>query len=88
MHGSKYVTNQSMHGSQYMTDTPTWERCCLQSSSIHLDDEDQEAPWLQNPWCKDAVASLREIWTKAKLSPVTIWVNNHFTSSCITFDSP
>ena len=27
LHGSQYVTNQSMHGSKYMTNTPTWERC-------------------------------------------------------------
>ena len=43
-----------------MTNTPTGERCWLQSSLVHPDDEDQEAPWLQNPWRKDAVASIRE----------------------------
>ena len=46
MHGSKYVTNQSMHGSKYVTDTPTWEKCSLQSSSVYPHDEDQEAHWL------------------------------------------
>ena len=49
MHDSNYVTNQSMHGSQYVTNTPTWEGCWLQSFSIHPHDEDQEALWLQNP---------------------------------------
>ena len=61
MHGSKYVTNQSMHESKYMTNTPTWESCWLQSSSVHPNDEDQEAPWLQNPWHTNAAASSREI---------------------------
>ena len=49
MHGSQYVTNQLMHGSKYVTNTPTWEGCWLQSSSIHPHDENQEAPWSQNP---------------------------------------
>ena len=44
MHGSKYLTNQLLHWSQYLTNTPTWERCWLQSSLAHLHDEDQEAP--------------------------------------------
>ena len=68
MHGSKYVTNQLMYGSQYVTNTPTWERYRLQSSLIHPDDEDQETPWLQNPWPKDAVASIRERWTREIVS--------------------
>ena len=49
MHGSKYVTNQLMQESKYVTNTPTWEGCCLQSSSVHPHDVDQEASWLQNP---------------------------------------
>ena len=48
-----------MHGSQYVTNTPTWKRCWLQNSSVHQNNEDQEAPWLQNPWCKDIAASTR-----------------------------
>ena len=28
---------------------PTREGCWLQSSSIHPNNEDQEAPWLKNP---------------------------------------
>ena len=35
MHGSHYVTNQSMRKSQYVTWSPTWERCWLQNSSVH-----------------------------------------------------
>ena len=64
MHGSKYVTNQSMHGFKYVTNIPTWGRCWLQSSSVNLDDEDQETHWLQNPWCTNAAASSRERWTR------------------------
>ena len=62
MHGSKYVTNQPMHGFRYVTNTPTWERCWLQSYSIHPHDEDQETPWLQNPWCINATAFSRKRW--------------------------
>ena len=39
-----------MHESQYVTSTLTWEKGWLQSSLVHPHDEDQEAPWLQNPW--------------------------------------
>ena len=46
-----------MHRSKYVTNTPTWERYWLQSSSVHPNNEDQEAPLLQNPWHKDVVAS-------------------------------
>ena len=48
MHSSYYVTNQSMNRSKYMTNTPTWEGCWLQSSSVHPHDEDQEGHWLYN----------------------------------------
>ena len=49
MHDSKYVTNQSMHRSRYVTKKPTGEECWLQSYLVHPHDEDQEAPWSQNP---------------------------------------
>ena len=42
MHGSKYVTNQSMHGFKYVTNTPTWERCWLKKFSVHPHDEDED----------------------------------------------
>ena len=61
MHGSKYVTNQSMHEPKYVTNTPTSERCWLQISSIHPNDENQETPWLQNPWLKDVMASTKNM---------------------------
>ena len=51
----------SLHKSQYVTKTPTWERCLLQSSLVHLDDEDQETHWLQNPWCKDIATSTKKM---------------------------
>ena len=50
--------------------------------------EDQEAPWLQNPWRKDAVASSENMINYDKLSPVTICMYNHFASSCIICDGP
>ena len=48
MHSSQYVNNQLMHGSKYVANTPTWEGCWLQSSSVHSYDEDKEALWSQN----------------------------------------
>ena len=45
---STWLTNLT-RGSQYTAYSPTWERCWLQSSSVHHHDEDHEAPWLQNP---------------------------------------
>ena len=47
MHGFQYVTNQLCE-SQYATWSPTWERCWLQSSSAHPNDEDLEVAWSQN----------------------------------------
>ena len=76
-----------MHGFKYVTNTLTWEIYWLQSSSVHSNNEDQEVPWLQNLWYKDAAASTKERWTRANLSLAAIWVNNHFASSCITFDA-
>ena len=49
-----------MHGSKYVTNTLTLERYWLQSFSVHLDDDDQETPWLQNPWRKDAIAFIKK----------------------------
>ena len=54
------MTNQSIHKSKYVTNTPTYERCWLQSSSVHPNDENQEVHWLQNPWRKNAVTSTKE----------------------------
>ena len=45
---STWLTNL-MRESQYTAYSPTWERCWLQSSSVHLHEEDHEAPWLRNP---------------------------------------
>ena len=50
-----------MYGSQYVTNTPTLRKMLATNFSVHPDDEDQEAPWLQNPWRKDVTASTREI---------------------------
>ena len=47
-HGFQYVTNQ-LRRSQYVTWSPTREGCWLQSSSVHLDDEDHKVAWSQNP---------------------------------------
>jgi len=46
-----------------------------------INNEDQEAPWSQNPWRKDTIA-LTEKYELEKILPlVTICMNNHFASS-------
>ena len=42
--------------------------------------EDQKAPWSQNPWCKDTVASRENMMNWGKMSPITICMHNHFAS--------
>ena len=37
-----------LHGSQYVTNTPTWRRCWLQNSSLHQQWRSRST-WLQNP---------------------------------------
>ena len=37
-----------LHKSQYVTNSPTWERCWLQSSSLHQQWR-LKSTWLQNP---------------------------------------
>ena len=87
MYGSKYVNNQSMHGSKYVTNTPTWERCWLQSSSVHPNDENQETHWLQNLCRKDAATFIREYDEIGQiLLSVTICMYNQFALSCIIWN--
>ena len=69
-----------MHGSKYVTKKPTGEECWLQSYLVHPHDEDQEAPWSQNSQGKDAVASRENMMNWDKMSPVTIYMHNHFLS--------
>ena len=72
-----------MHDSKYVTNTPTWGRCWLQSSSVHPIDEDEEAHWLQNSWRKDAVASTKGIDELGQLlSPATQCMKGCSDSSC------
>ena len=44
---STWLTNL-MRKFQCAAYSPTWERCWLQSSSVHQHDEDHKALWLQN----------------------------------------
>ena len=82
MHGSKYVTNQLMHRSQYMINTPICERCWLQSSSVHPHDEEQEAIWLQNP----TVYKHNSFFKKKMIQGICL--HKTFASSCIKWDGP
>ena len=64
MHGSQYVTNQ-LRGSQYATCSPTWERCWLQSSSVHHTMKIMKLLGPKTLWCTNTVASWRERRTRA-----------------------
>ena len=48
-----------LHKSQYVTNSPTWKRCWLQSSSLHQQWRSRST-WFQTLRRKDAVASFRE----------------------------
>ena len=57
--------------------TPIWKDCWLQSSLVHLHDEDQVDAWSQNP--TEQIHNnifKRKRWTRSRtLSPVTICLN-------------
>ena len=57
--------------------TPIWKYCWLQSSSVHLHNEDQEDSWSQNPTVQiHSNFFKRKRWTRSRtLSPVTICLN-------------
>ena len=64
---SIWLTN-SMRGSQYAAYSPTWERCWLQSSSIHYTMKITKLIGHKTLRCTNTVASSRERWTKAYVS--------------------
>ena len=55
--------------------SPTWERCWLQSFSVHPNDEDQETPSLQNPWHTNTVAFSRERLIGQECIDPLWWIN-------------
>ena len=85
MHSSQYVTNQSMRRSEYVTYSPTWEGCWLQSSSVHQHDEDHEALWLQNP-----IAYKRNSFFKRKMNEGKFCLQSQFawTKLCLILAQP
>ena len=64
MHDSQYLTNQ-LYRSQYMTLSPTWERCWLQSSSIHHTMKIKKLLGHKILRCTNIAASSRERKTRA-----------------------
>ena len=58
MHNSQYVTNQ-LRGSQYMTWSPTWERCWMQSSFVYLMMKIMKLLGHKTLWCKNTIVSSR-----------------------------
>ena len=61
---STWLTN-SMRRSQYTTYSPTWERCWLQSSSIHHTMKIMKLLGHKTLRCTNTIASSRERWTRA-----------------------
>ena len=83
MHGSQYVTNQSMHRSKYVTNHQLEKDVCckvLQFINMMKNTKLLGYKTLQRT---NVAASLRERWTKANLSPITICLNKTFASSFI-----
>ena len=64
MHDFHYVTNQ-LRGSQYMTYSPTWERCWLQSSPVHHTMKITKLLGHKTLRCTNIAGSSRERWTRA-----------------------
>ena len=62
-----WLTNL-MHGSQYAAYTLTWERCWLQSSSVHHTMKIMKLIGYKTLWCTNTAASWRERWTRAYVS--------------------
>ena len=60
---SIWLTN-SMRGSQYAAYSPTWERCWLQSSSIHYTMKITKLLDYKTLGCTNTVASSRERWIR------------------------
>ena len=61
---STWLTN-SMRRSQYTTYSPTWERCWLQSSSIHHMMKITKFLGYKTIRCTNTTAFSRERWTRA-----------------------
>ena len=64
--------------------TPIWKDCWLQSSSVHLHDEDQEDAWSQNPTVQiHSNFFKRKRWTRSRtLSSVTICLKEFAQCLC------
>ena len=64
MHSSQYATNQLCR-SQYVTSSPTWEECWLQSSSVHPMMKIKKLIGYKTLRCTNIATSSRERWTRA-----------------------
>ena len=62
-----WLTN-SMRRSQYAAYSPTWERCWLQSSSVHHTMKITKLPGYKTLRYTNTVASWRDRWTKTYVS--------------------
>ena len=64
MHSFQYVTNQWMHGSQYVAYSLTWERCWLKRSSVHHTMKIKKFFGHKTLRCTNTAASSRERWSR------------------------
>ena len=53
-----------------------------------INNEDQEAPWSQNPWRKDEVASAENMMNYSKFCLRSQYAFILFSTPCIIYDSP
>ena len=80
--------NNLMHGSQHATYTPTWERCWLQSFSVHHMMKITKLLNYKSLWCTNTIASWKERWTRANCLWFTICLWKTFALRCISCDGP
>ena len=84
---STWLTN-SMRWSQYAAYLSTWERCWLQSSSVHHMMKITKLIGYKTLQCTNTAASSRERWTRANSVSNHNLHEHHFASPCTNFDEP
>ena len=76
---STWLTN-SMHKSQYAAYSLIWERCWLQSFSVHHTMKIIKLLGYRTLRCTNTAASSRERWTRANSSSGQNWHEHNFVS--------
>ena len=76
---STWLTN-SICKSQYAAYSPIWERCWLQSFSVHHTMKIIKLVGYKTLWCTNTATSSREIWSRANSSFGHNWHEHNFAS--------